>query len=99
MELFRKTGGGLKGLERSQPGHPGKKETAHLGCNRKGVAIWPGNLVMTGSGEFGHLDGSQALWSQSTGEGLSDSIGGSYHQRSESARPSPTQGTAEEALP
>ena len=56
MELFRKTEGGFKGLERSQPGRPEKKETAYLGCNRKGVAVWPGNLGMTGSGEFGHLD-------------------------------------------
>ena len=34
-----KPGGGLKGLERFQPGRPGKKETAYLGCNRKGVAV------------------------------------------------------------
>ncbi|XP_060264628.1 patatin-like phospholipase domain-containing protein 4 isoform X5 [Ovis aries] len=53
MELFRKTEGGFKGLERSQPGRPGKKETACLGWNRKGMAIWLGNLLMTGSGD-GH---------------------------------------------
>lgn len=56
MELFRKTEVGLKGLERSQPGRPGKKETAYLGYHGKGVAICPGNLAMTGSGEFGRLD-------------------------------------------
>lgn len=56
MELFRKTDVGFKGVKRSQPEHSGKKETAYLGYNGKGVALCPGNLGMTGSGEFGRLD-------------------------------------------
>ena len=56
MELLHKTEVGLEGLKRSQPGHPGKKESPYLGYNRKGVAICPGNLGMTGSGELGRLD-------------------------------------------
>lgn len=56
MELLRKTEVGLKGLKRSQPGHPGKKESPYLGHSGKGVAICPGNLAITGSGELGRLD-------------------------------------------